>query len=326
MRDIGTDLFRCIMMLLIVLHHAIVHTQFNNCPALKPLFMLSNMGVVGFLVVSGWYGVRLTGRKVYSIGGQIIGYGLLFSLLSFPLANSNVIPKHVLSVGNAWYGVAYLALLCVSPILNSGIEVLHNQGNGRLALLVVFALLTVDWLSRVFGLGFSVSGFGSHTFGTFLCVYCIVRLIRFEFAANINSWTNLRSVAIGCCAVCVMALIRQDWISYNNPILVVLTTIIFLCFQGLDVGLRLQSVIRYIVPSLFAVYLIHDPHIAGKAIMIAIPFGWIYGQANRWILFPVMVVAVYFACILIDICVRRIPMKSIDRILERTRRTKANIR
>ena len=321
MRNAGVDLFRCLMMLLIVLHHVIVHTHFSSCAVLKPVLAFSNMGVVGFLVLSGWYGVHLSARKVCSIAGQIIGYGLFFSLLSLPLSRYHVIQSPILSVGNAWYGVAYLALLCISPILNAGIETLHDQGKGRPALFVIFALLGIDWASRTIGLGFSVSGFGSHSFGTFVCVYCIVQLIRTEYAPE-DFFMGFWKIALIVCTICGMSLIWKDYLSYNNPILVVMTIVIFLRFLDMKLCPMFHSVICFIVPSVFSIYLIHDSHIVGKTLMIRLPFEWLRGHACQWILFPGMILMVYLVCIVLDVCVRRLPLKGLKMFCEIIRNPK----
>lgn len=224
------------------------------------------------------------------IAGQIVYYAALSSAFSILAAKLGWISKPIFAVGNAWYGVTYLALMLVVPILNAGIEALVTSGRWRMALDALVILLCGDYLSRAVGLGFSVNGFGSHTFATFLLVYCIVRIVRtagigmrrFEglcmlvFVAFEAIFVLFRMV--GPNVNCVAAL--GKWGFYNCPLVVAAAIGVVAVASRMRVPEWLARTAAFLGPSMFAVYLIHDASPVGKQLLLLGPMAhWNAGTA-----------------------------------------------
>lgn len=126
----GVNFLRCLLMFMVVLHHSICHTSAALNLNWLPLFLVTVPAVDGFLVISGRYGVRFSWKKVLVISGQIVYYAVTLSALSFIFCRLGWMPRPVIAIGQAWYGVAYLALIFMSPILNAGIEAIIPRGGG----------------------------------------------------------------------------------------------------------------------------------------------------------------------------------------------------
>lgn len=77
-RDISVDAFRCLLMFLIVLHHAACHGYFRNDTeywSLPIIFtLLTYWHVDGFIAISGWFGVRFSLSRFFSLFG-VIAFG-----------------------------------------------------------------------------------------------------------------------------------------------------------------------------------------------------------------------------------------------------------
>lgn len=311
----GISVLRCLLMYLIVLHHTICHTALADSALLLPLFLLTVPAVDGFLVISGWFGMRFSWRKCGVIAGQIAYYAALSSAFSVLAAKMGWISHPILAVGNAWYGVAYLALLLVVPILNAGIEALVVSGRWRVALGALVALLVGDYLSRAIGLGFSVSGFGSHTFATFLLVYCIVRMVR-SAGIGMRRFEGLCVLAFvvfeaifvmkrmaGADVDCVAVL--GEWGFYNCP-LVVAAAIGAVAFASrMRIPEWLARIAAFLSPSMFAVYLIHDASPVGKQLLLREPIA----HLNACLVSISWSLVVFVICVVIDLIFRRWPMR-----------------
>lgn len=308
----GISFFRCILMYLIVVHHTICHTSHANDIALFPAFLLTVPAVDGFLSISGLFGIKFSWRKCGVIAGQILFYAAVSSGFSIVAASFGWIEKPIIAVGNAWYGVAYLALMMVCPILNAGIQTLVDAGRARWMTLVLAVLLFGDFLSRAVGLGFSVAGFGSHTFATFFLVYCLMRLCvlsgmiwsrRFMYSGVIAA------LIYGCAFLSVRLLGHQTncvdvlgkWGFYNSPLVVMIAMAVVAFFSRIKVPRILSGLATFIGPSMFAVYLIHDASPLGK---LLVGFAGRFGTCGAlgWS------VVVFVTCVLLDLIMRRLPL------------------
>lgn len=317
----GVLLFRCLPMYLVVVHHVIVHTPLATNASLFPLFLLTIPAVDGFVAISGWFGVRFSWRKCGVIAGQIVYYAALSSIFSVFAVRMGWMEHPVVAVGNAWYGVAYLALLLVSPLLNAGLEAVAASGTWSRTLGLLAVLSVVDFVSRGAGLGFTVSGFGSHTFATFFFVYCGMWLLRRQvcvchrrmvvtagavmFALSCAGFIGVR--LLGGEMHCLKVVERFGL--YNSPFVMSAAFSAMTVFAGFKVPTKLVAVLTWIAPSLFAVYLLSDVSPVGRMFLVLRPVdGMTAAGAMTWS------VVVFGAGIALDMLVRRLPLLTLRRV------------
>lgn len=277
----GVALLRCLAMFMVVLHHAICHTPAARDIGFLPIWLLTIPMIDVFLAISGWFGISFSWRKVVVISGQILFYGLISSIVSIYLKKIGIIDRVVISVGQAWYGVAYIALLFISPIINEGTSRCKVVCRGHVLFLLI-ALLSGDWISRAAHLGFTVNGFGSHTFATFVLVYCIVRLanenvllrkgrLLGQFLLLITIVLVYESIFVikaRCGSYDSILAVVGEWGFYNCPLVVGIAVLTFLLFYQLRMPLFLIRLIRLISPSMFAVYCITEASPMGKCFIL----------------------------------------------------------
>lgn len=165
-RDVGIELLRCCMMLLIVLHHCCLFGVHKH-PAVGGLSASTLFAVDVFVLISGWYGVRFSEKKVLKLLEQGV-IAVLFVGLIAGLTGAGW--DFRFSLG--WFGNAYLALLCVSPIINAGIDGLDRGGGGS-AWFLYAGIMFACWIPC----GLNVNGWSGHSFNTMLFVYVTGRML-----------------------------------------------------------------------------------------------------------------------------------------------------
>ena len=130
--------------------------------------------VDAFVFISGYYGVRLSFRKVV----RLLGLGV------FAVAIVGSISGCLGSIWNfsfslGWFGNCYLALICLSPVVEFAIDRIKTRGENALKLVwTPFAFIFfLNWLSFDW-VDLHVEGWGGHSFATMFFVYLTGRMIR----------------------------------------------------------------------------------------------------------------------------------------------------
>ena len=170
MRNWNIELMRCMMMIIIIVHHCCIFCSFKS-PLMGAVSAMAVFAVNGFVFISGWYGVRFSMAKII----RLLGLGL-FAVLCVGVASGLSGDGWDFRFSLGWFGNAYVALLCLSPIVNAGIDHLRGLGNSALvkAWGAYAAVMVLSW----FPIGeFSVSGWFGHSFNTILFVYVSGRVL-----------------------------------------------------------------------------------------------------------------------------------------------------
>lgn len=134
-RNSSVELLRFFFMYLILLIHIYGHgtgldfgTMYkwgaNAGTAIHlSLFSLGNIGVTGFIFISGYYGIHLNRYKVI----DLVMTTFFYLLILFPLGN-NVSPLMFLHPFDGWWFVsAYLFLMFLAPIIELGIKAISPK-------------------------------------------------------------------------------------------------------------------------------------------------------------------------------------------------------
>lgn len=140
-RESNIELLRIIAMWYILVHHLIVY-------AIYPDVMIGQNGVTSeyvaysllegfmyvavdvFILISGYFGIKLRARRFWSLYLQCAFYGIFtyifgVSIGVVPLVPHTFITKSVLifsHLSSWWFVVCYLMLMVVSPFLNYGMQ------------------------------------------------------------------------------------------------------------------------------------------------------------------------------------------------------------
>lgn len=192
-RSSNMELLRIVAMCFIVLHHfwchGMLYSQFTF-PAYEFLEGFSMGGVDLFIMISGFFGIRLSWKSVVGLALTVA----FFFLLNIGVASSifdNVNPelritefiKAPLSNSGYWFIATYFMLMLVSPVVNKGIKSMTlNQLRG-IVLILSFAEF---YSSAVVGNRVDIMGTGIFTF---IYLYILGYYLRQEKALQkIPTW------------------------------------------------------------------------------------------------------------------------------------------
>ncbi len=285
-RNSNAELLRLICMLFIVVHHFIVHSIYpevlqgkvnwdSETDLLIAQFLnaFCYIGVNCFILISGYFGIRLKWKGVVNLYLTcvlcfLVVIGIDYAatmILDKPYALNRTWKQFVLmfSHNNNWYITCYFILMLASPLLNKAIE--HFSKKEFRLILVLFTLLQVYfafyWDSGAFG----SSGYDiQHMVYMYLIGAYIQRYGKVYMNRSYRyKWLTLYivcSIAFGFMPLLNVEILHWRTFVYTNPILMV-SAIAFFFFI---LSFNFQSkFINYLAKSAIAVYLIQEG-IGGK--------------------------------------------------------------
>ena len=278
-RNSNLELYRIMVMLLIVAHHYVVNSgvleAMYNSPYEKNsifLFLLGMWGKIGincFVLITGYFICRksITVRKFLKLLLEVEFYKILiyaiFVLSGFETISLKGIVKAVLpitSIGSNFTGCFLVFYLCI-PFLNIMVRNLSEKQHLLLLMLMLFAYVFMGTVP-----GFSVT---MNYVSWFICLFFVASYIRLypkEIFDKAKPWGLLTAVFAFLCMISVIGCIwigekldRQMaycFVTDSNTFLAVCMAISsFLFLKNLKV--RQSRVINTIAASSFGVLLIH---------------------------------------------------------------------
>ena len=332
-RESNFELLRLVCMFSIVFYHILLH-KINGLSGdywvYKSLTIIMHFGVVVFILISGWFGIKLSIKRILSIYLPLLLYTLLihFVSLHFQLYEESVKSVLLLKDNNSlWFIQPYLLLCIVSPIVNRSIKKIPKKE------LRFFLFLT--------GLVVFVMGFignyevarGGKTLFCFVFLYILGAYLRME-SNQISQIRNIHCKLLSAVSlVAVLILIGKgsgifilekiagSFYSYNSPGLILFSSLILLLFSQFSFQ---SKKINYLAASSFSIFLIasNDTVLFYINEMAA----YLFNNTSYTIVFIFELIAfsalICTTCLLIDIPIRsfvtRPLINIIDRLLIRT--------
>lgn len=181
-RESKFELLRIVSMFGIVLLHA--YGQFYGNARGVNLFSgvlinsVFNVGVSLFAIISGYFGIKLSGRKLFNLWSQVLIYSVMSVILKGLLLQTLSIKEFIracfpVSSGAYWYVTAYVLLLLFSKYINLVIENMGKQELERLLLLLFTVFSVVPTIIQI-----HVMQHGGKGLSNVLLMYMIGRYIR----------------------------------------------------------------------------------------------------------------------------------------------------
>lgn len=193
-RQSNIELLRLLSMLMIVLFHFNGHALVTHAPFFSPEGILWNIthtltisATSLFVLISGYWGIRFSFRKLLSLYLQCFIWGLIGYLLYVLCANTPPIKLTTLFgrtfafTHNKWWFIdTYLELMFLAPLLNAAIEYFNKKQHFYFIMLFACVTLYMGYCRET----------GEDTYGTslshFLWLYMIARYI--------NKYVDLSSI------------------------------------------------------------------------------------------------------------------------------------
>lgn len=270
-RDGNIELLRLVLMFLICMIHAVGYVDARWCHWLTNV---SFVGVIGFVLISGFYGMRFSLWKVIKLEGVAVGCAVTVvtvAAVSDHLGFSACLPpfghawgREVLALFKGyWFVHAYVVMMCLAPLAERVFADAQSSPQGRRV-----ALWTcIPFLAMIYGWSFAmlipvVQNLVPRTEGlvpfsgfTLFAAYLVGRLYRVFDGDKLLKGRWLLPTALACGFVA--SLWYGLFARYNSPFLLVLAVGIFWAFRRLRVPESFASALRCLTPSVLSVYLLH---------------------------------------------------------------------
>ena len=285
-RNPSVELLRCVLMFLIVLHHAAFLGYWEGDASQLPMLLgfttLTYWHVDSFVAVSGWFGIKFNWRKFFSLWSVVAFYAVC-SVGYLLLTKGRFSPFQLFSFGG-WFAGTYLMLMLMSPLLNAAVE--HICSKGRKAAFCAwlpFAIgMVCAWFPAHFMSFVIPGGRGAFTILTMSFVYVTARMLK---TLNIQ-FRNSKVLLLAGGGYIIMSGISYSIFkiaallgigdvmnielftkiaSYDSPHTIALSVLIVYFFAvKVKVSDCMSRIVFFIAPSIFGIYLLHDTTSFGR--------------------------------------------------------------
>ena len=292
-RNSSIEFLRCLLMFGICFLHSITQGGYNQA------WIANIFGtcVVGFVFISGWYGIRFSVRKIILLWGIAIWASFVFAVYDKLMTGAALIPVLWGVISDTWFLHAYVLLMLMSPIVNAAVEHLPWMS-------------FLPFLFGVFGWGFArkfplvghyiptTVGLTSFSGITLCGIYLAARLMRkynlFQWVSVRLCWTVIFITSVACAC---------GGGGYNSPFSLLLSIAVFRLFMNVHLGESVEHMTLMLAPSMFFVYAVHGHKFFYKmdAGSLGALEGWMVDSwhlpiAIAWMLMAVGIFAVAIIC------------------------------
>ena len=250
-RDSNMELLRLVLMFLIVIHHGIIHGLKLLQPSdfhlqeqvILPGCIVESFCLIAvntFILISGYFSIRVNKSKLVSLFCQVFVATILFSTSFFLIKGdiSNSIQSiFVISHSRYWFIIDYLILMAIAPAINLFFESFSRSTQSLFVLALVFVscYLGFLWHFEANVTGFSVFQFITmYSVGRYLCK----NNIQLKSIPAIIIYT-LCSISLSIIMLVFHKTGHDSWACimtyYNNPVLIVSSIAIFFIFKNMKI-------------------------------------------------------------------------------------------
>lgn len=266
------------------------------------VYYLMRPCVVGFVFITGWFGIRSGGIKslklvftsaicaVMSIGLKVVtsgwhGFGTFVGdfLHSF--------------VTGYWFLWAYVALMLLSPILNAALEGERKDVNARVIpiFLLIFGWAFLTHIPGVKALVPHTAGVTSLSCLMMAAVYLAARLMRLrEYDRYLQGW-KFWSIVLVSLVMCAAGFSHND-----SPFALIVAVGLFQFIRKLRLPEWFGRIVLWIAPSMFAVYILHQTYRGFGFVGYGMHVSERIGVPSTYLQTFIAAVVVFVSCVAID--------------------------
>ena len=260
-RQSNIELLRCLLMLMIVIIHFLGHnilSATNPIDINNPHFYTANLllafcecAVDCFVLISGWFLINFSIRKIIMFLLPIAFYQFVISCIYYPYGGSiSISPFHY------WFVPPFVALMILSPVINKALKSISKK-----KLQVILLCLTLIFILPIQ----SLSGmYGKNAF-IFIYIYCLGFYLKNHFDNKYSKITYLSLFLISVLLIFAETIVlgktnhyegtRTLSYSYDNILIIFAAVFLLLFFSKLELQ---SNVINKISLSAFFVYIITE--------------------------------------------------------------------
>lgn len=272
-RNSNFELLRVICMILIIVGHAIMYhgslgelgtTNYYIGNIIRSFCM---MAVNCFVLISGYFGINFSIKKIIKIDITVVFYSIVIFLLSVILGIHSITPKtdilllFPILTKRYWFISIYIVLCLISPILNIIVNSLEKKQykNLLIILLVLFYILP----TALYAINApTITGDSGYGIINFICLYLIGRYISLYYRDSKPKTFYLTGYIIVSCLLFLSNHILSEifgfyfntFISYDTIFALLSAIMLFMFFKNISINSKL---INKLASGCFASYIIH---------------------------------------------------------------------
>lgn len=259
-RDANIELMRLIFMYMICMVHAVGYV-----PERWRLWLtnIAFAGVIGFVLISGYFGIKFKFSKALKVEGVGLGCALTVVaaawLCGLPFTWTGALQEVLRLFKGYWFIHAYVVMMVLSSLVPSDKKL-------SLSACLPFFVLVYGWSFAMIIPGLQrfiprSSGLEPYSGLTIFAAYLIGRLYRQYDCDKRFGWKTV--VPVLCVSLYFVATVWpfQNFLGafarYNSPFLAVAGVCLFWIFRKMPVSGKLTPILSLITPSILSIYLIH---------------------------------------------------------------------
>ena len=273
-RNSAFELMRLVAQWFIVAYHIFLFYFFlnNDDPNVifKAIWIPLHVGVPLFVLVSGFFRIKLSIRGLLRIVANLFVYGLVFSLVYLCMTDGQISWKTFCFVSNtgSWFVRTYLILYLLSPLLNRFLS--ETTPRVRLMLLCIlgYCTLWIGWMNfdKNMDEGYDVLNFiFLYMLGCTLAEYKD-QLNKIPTWGVLSAWIVLNVLYVY--GYCHLGFYNKYLFTfafpYNSPGIVINSVSLFILFMRMSFH---SKTINYMASSSLAIYLIHSGSLMFKTVV-----------------------------------------------------------
>ena len=269
-RNASIELFR----LLLIFGICLLHSAIDPGYARAWFINITCFCVTAFAFISGYYGISFRPSKIV----RLVGTGVICALIC---GRGNI--SHAWGIyGGYWFLHVYVLMMCLAPLVDGALSRKGAIAVAMPLLVTVFVwgdLPSLPFFSR---LNIPVTpGLEAYSGLTLLGAYVAARIYRLYGLERMRGTWVIVIISI----LVVLAALGMN--EYNNIVALFLSAMFFTAFDKIRLPSWLSRFVLLLSPSVFAIYLLHQPMI-----------GFETGVVKRLANFGSGIYAAYFAAAL----------------------------
>lgn len=275
MRNLTVEYLRVVFISFIVLLHILwinygglrvaLNDNTPNTYIQLGLTNLVSLGVTGFILISGYYGVKLKVNRIMSLWMQTTIYALLSVVAIWVFGGGKIFKGLIdapLSLFDGWWFVGdYVILMLMSPFLNAGLERISRKALMFIILMLSFMMYGVWWFHAKDGSMPLLLFFNTYLVGRYIRLYPVLWLEKYKYLIFFLGLLILVSEPMALHSVGLDNKMKFVGGNFNVLVLVVDIALLLICnaYQKMGKG-------NIFTRNVLAVYLIHESGIGNRVL------------------------------------------------------------
>lgn len=275
MRNLTVEYLRVVFISFIVLLHILwinygglrvaLNDNTPNTYIQLGLTNLVSLGVTGFILISGYYGVKLKVNRIMSLWMQTTIYALLSVVAIWVFGGDKIFKGFIdapLSLFDGWWFVGdYVILMLMSPFLNAGLERISRKALMFIILMLSFMMYGVWWFHAKDGSMPLLLFFNTYLVGRYIRLYPVLWLEKYKYLIFFLGLLILVSEPMALHSVGLDNKMKFVGGNFNVLVLVVDIALLLICnaYQKMGKG-------NIFTRNVLAVYLIHESGIGNRVL------------------------------------------------------------